>query len=408
MRHTLILLCLLTTYLASTAKDVVDTLMTQQGDKVIVSYNVSTDGDRTVLKWNSEPRIIPTKSLRKACGGDLRRLKAVVFDRVGDFGRVRWKGRAVSSFTVPAGVTFERSGDGYHIIGESGPISFGRKGGAKAAVMLPVYVAVYEKKANYKVLSVTSAPLRVSLDVPARKAAKSQSSSSPSARRGRETEMVEITSTREMEADNSDITGILGSISLVERLLATETELPFSQALQMEIHNLNTMKSRVSDREIVDRINEVLLRYDSKEKELKAAGAAAASMSQAEEKALREQEKQEEEQRRKEAEEEARRQEEKQQKRTIWMIVAGAVVAVLGFVGNGVFRHFRDKNQQKSIMEMQQSLTRQAEHEARRRSGEIVRNKAHQMANKGRNKMREKMRGTGTKAKGKDSKIKSI
>ncbi len=216
--------------------------------------------------------------------------------------------------------------------------------------------------------------------------------------------MVEITSTQELEADNSDITGILGSISLVERLLATETELPFSQALQMEIHSLNTMKSRVSDREMVERINEVLLKYDSKEKELKAAGAAAASMSQAEEKALREQEKQEEEQRRKEAEEASRQQEEKQQKRTVWMIVAGAVVAVLGFVGNGVFRHFRDKNQQKSIMEMQQSLTRQAEHEARRRSGEIVRNKAHQMANK----MREKMRGSGAKTKGKDSKIKSI
>lgn len=88
------------------------------------------------------------------------------------------------------------------------------------------------------------------------------------------------------------------------------------------------------------------------------------------------------------------------------MIIGGVILAILGFIGNAVFKHFRDIRNQKSIMQMQESLARQAEHEAGRRSREIIRNKAHQVANKGRSKLRQSLRDTGKNNK--DNNIKSI
>ena len=76
------------------------------------------------------------------------------------------------------------------------------------------------------------------------------------------------------------------------------------------------------------------------------------------------------------------------------MIIGGAILAIFGFIGNAVFKHFRDINNQKSILQMQQSLAQQAEHEAGRRSREIIRNRAHQLANRGRGKLNETINST--------------
>ena len=225
-------------------------------------------------------------------------------------------------------------------------------------------------------------------------------------RTGTETERIAIQSGEELEADNEEIARALSSIRLIRQLLASENELPFSQTLQMEIYNLRSLKDRVKDAEVRERINEVLLQCNDKERELKDAQKEASSAVQAQEQALIAQQKAEEEIRQKEADEKARIQEEKQQRRTLWMIIGGVILAILAFIGNAIFKHFSDVRNQKSIMEMQESLAKQAEHEASRRSKEIVRNKAHQMANKCKSKMRQSLQDTGKYKK--NTKIKSI
>ena len=204
----------------------------------------------------------------------------------------------------------------------------------------------------------------------------------------------------EEEADNDDILSALASIELIKQLLARETEVPFSQTLQMEIFNLRSLKSKIKDPDVTGRINEVMLMCTDKEQELKAAGQSAELAAKAEQQALLEQQKQEQ----AEAEQEAREQQEKQQKRTIWMIIGGAILAVLCFIGNGIFRHFREVRNQKNIMQMQESLARQAQHEAGRRVNEVVRNKAHQAANKGRDKVRKAVRDSGERKTGRKDK----
>lgn len=380
----------------SHAKMVTDTINTLQGDQIILEYNISINGENVSFKIVDRPRIIPTDKLRKACKGDLKYLKVVLFDRVGAFDKVKWKGIAPTAFMVPAGFSYNKSQEGYYILGETAtPVSFIKNVADKREISFPLYIALYEKKQTYKIVSSSSEPLKISIGETVGQSSRSVRS-----------EQIAIQSAEELEADNNDVVNALSSMQMIRQLLATESELPFSQALQMEINHLRTLKDNVRDRDVVEKINEVLLLCNDKEQELKNAQKEATLAAQAREQDLISKQKAEEEARLQEAEEKARIQEEKQQKRTIWMLIGGASLAVFAFVGNGILKHFREVRNQKSIMEMQAALAKQAEHEASRRTREIVRNKAHQVANKGKSKMRESLNETGrTKT---NSRIRSI
>ena len=372
--------------LTTSAMELTDTVWTRQNDKIILTYNVSSDNSRMNIDF-SRPRIIPSYALNKACKGELDRLKVVVFDRIGDFGKTKWTGMSPEAFMVPSGLTYDRTSDGYYILGESQPIEFHKQNQNKADVKIPMYIAVYDKKQNYRIVAVCKTPLAVSSS----NAGATRAGHRDSNRRGVETERIAVTSSEELESDNADITSALSSIEMVGELLSRETELPFSQTLQLEIYNLRSLKNQIKEPEVVDRINDVLVQCSDKERELKDAQNQSALAAKAQEQALQLQQKQEAEARQKAAEEKAREQEEKQQERTLWMIIGGVVLAILGFIGNAIFKHFRDVRNRKSIMEMQESLARQAEHEAGRRSREIIRNKAHQVVNKGRSRLHNSM-----------------
>lgn len=374
------------------AKETRDTVLTNQNDKIILTYNVSSDNNQFAIDF-SRLRIIPSESLNKACKGELDRLKVVIFDRIGAFGKTKWSGISPLAFMVPEGLSYDRTSDGFYILGESQPIEFHKQGNDKVDVKLPLFIAVYDKKRTYRIVSSSKTPLVVSSSISG--ASQPGRRTSNTNRAGAETERIAVTSSVELETENSDITGALSSIEMVKELLARETEVPFSQILQMEISNLRSLKNQIKEREVVDKINDVLLHCSDKERELKEAQNQSALAAKAQERALIQQQKQEAEEQQKEAEEKARIQEEKQQKRTLWMVIGGAILAILGFIGNAVLKHFRDIRNQKSIMQMQESIARQAEHEVGRRTQEIVRNKAHQVANKGRNKLRDSMNNTG-------------
>lgn len=391
MRFIIVAFSLFLSVLAASSKEVRDTVWTRQNDKIILTYNVTVDGDQFVIDF-STPRVVPSPSspLKKSCRGELDKLKVVVFGRIGDFSNVNWKGLTPTAFMVPKGLSYDETPEGYYILGESQPIEFHKSTENNANINLPLYIAVYEKKRNYRIVSMGRQPLKVSSAVDTGKA----SGKRRNVRQRTETEMIAVTSSVELEADNDDVTSALSSIAMVKELLARETEVPFSQTLQMEITSLRLLKNQIKEPEIINKINDVMLLYSDKERELKEAQNESALAAKAQEQALLKQQEQEAEAQQKAAEEKAREQEEKQQKRTLWMIIGGVILAIIGFIGNAVFNHFRDIRNQKSIMQMQESLARQAQHEAGRRTREIIRNKAHRAANKGRNKLRESLKGT--------------
>ncbi|MCX4285285.1 hypothetical protein [Duncaniella dubosii] len=365
--------------LPSWGRTVRDTVLTSMNDRIILSYTISNTQEGVSVDFAEVPRIIPKQKLSEACKGDCERLKIVIFDRIGDYGKVEFKGAAPSAFMVPAGLTYEKSKDGFLIFGEGRPLEFHGPVSPETCIRLPLYVVYYEKKQRYRILAASAEPLIVR---PWR-----QTGAAVSASRVPRQETIEIVSTEEDES-NEDITNALSSMDLVHQLLERVTELPFPQALQMEIFNLRALKNKIKDRDVIERINAVLLEYSDRESELKEIQDNAMALEKARVDARLEHEKQEAAAERKQAEENMRQQEEKQQKRNIFMIIGAAIVALVAFIGNAVFRHFREIANQRSMMEMQEDLIRQAEHDATRRAREVVHNKAHKAINDGRTQMR--------------------
>lgn len=376
--------------LLTLAKGVKDTVRTSQDDKIILTYNLSRTGEHLVIDVPVPPRIIPSRSLVKACGGEIDRLKVVAFDRIGDYGKVKWKGLFPTAFMVPSGLSYDRTLDGFYIFGESQPIVFNGKAADRIEIKIPLYIAVYEKKQSYKIVSDSREPWVIEVNA--------STSSSRDAQSDLEKKRTIVYTSEVLEADNEEIMIVLSGIALISELLERETEFPFSTTLQAEISRLSSMKSNIKESDILEKINHTLLQCDAKEKELKSKQREAEIAAKAADQALIEQQKMEAAAKLKETEEKARIQEEKKQKRTLWMVIGSAIMAVLGFIGNTIFKNIQDKRNQKSLMQMQQSLVRQAEYEATRRSRELVRNGMHQAANKGRNKLRAQIQNSGGKS----------
>ncbi len=378
----------------TSAKEVRDTVWTRENDRIILMYNVYSDNNQFVISFSRPIISNPSDFLNKACKGELDKLKVVIFDRIGAVGKDIWKGLSPTAFMVPDGLSYEKTPEGFYILNQLPTIEFRKENADQVNINFPLYIAVYEKKHSYRIVSSSKQPFSVSSAID-----KGKSGLRTGSRTGTEIERVAVVSSEELEAENSDITNALSSIETVKELLSRETEIPFSTTFQMAIYNLRSIRSQIKEPDIIKKIDDVFLLCSDKEQEIKESRNQSAIAAKAEEQALLQQQKQEAEAQQKESEEKARIQEEKQQKRTLWMIIGGVILAVLGFIGNAVFKHFRDIRNQKSIMQMQESIAKQAQHEAGRRSREIIRNKAHQMANIGRGKLRDTMNGTSKQTK---------
>lgn len=96
-------------------------------------------------------------------------------------------------------------------------------------------------------------------------------------------------------------------------------------------------------------------------------------------------------------------------KKNLWMIIGGILLAILMFVGNQVFQHFRNIRSQKGIAEMQEKMVKRAENDARRRARNAINSKVNQIQNAAIDKSRQTVRGGVKKGvnsltKGKDNK----
>lgn len=96
----------------------------------------------------------------------------------------------------------------------------------------------------------------------------------------------------------------------------------------------------------------------------------------------------------KEKEEEASK-----KKRTIWMIIGGALLAILLFVGNQVLQSFRNQRTQRSMMKMQQDATKRAQSMARSKIQGEIRKQTNKATGQVRKKGQTIIRGTANKVK---------
>jgi hypothetical protein len=348
-------------------KEARDTLKTRTGDRIIIPYEYTLSGEELTIRFKPALKRLGAENARRY--KKLEELTVILFDRNGAYEDASFSGDLTpEAFMVPASLSYSMSREGYYLLHDSPSMTFRLKEGARDVdIAIPAYLAHHVKKGRYKLIA--RGDLTIKVKAP---------SSRPSAQPAPVREAV-TTSTVEVEADNGDMTRVLDCIANINSRLPQEDRLPMSESLEGDVRLLREWKYTVTNPNLKDKVAETLDAYELKKRQLEDAEAARirAEQRKAEEEQLRAQEELKEQQ-----EAEAARQQkeaEKNRKKNIWTIIGGAILAAGAFVGNQFLQSFRNKKNQQSMMEMQQTLARRAEDEAKRRTRSMVQAQAAQV-----------------------------
>ena len=361
------------------AKTVKDTLVTTDGDRIILTYELSRSEDHYTLRFNNQQ-----KKLGRINGdkyADLSKVAVMFFDRTGGFSsNVSITNMVPEAFMVPSNVNYEHSSDGFFVVQDYPTLNFTAKGSSD--ITIPIYLAYHPKKGKYTLFSKCKG-MKIHLSA----------SSSTTRQQGlaRITQQT-VTSTTEIEADNTAALKVMESIKLAKELLYEADKLPFSESLQDEIRFIRVQKREITDAGLLSQIADVLQMYEDKKTALEenASAAQIAAQQEAEEKAKREAE---EIQAKNDSIMAAQQEQaEKDNERNIWMIIGGVILAILAFIGNQVFQSFRNNRNQKNMMNIQQSIANQAEAEAKRRARNAIRSTTNRTVNQTKSEVREAVR----------------
>lgn len=347
----------------------VDTLYSSAGDRIILSYDVRRSGDKVTIQFGRAKKMLGQGHGKKY--NKLDRLAVVFFDRTGGYEDFRFTGETPQAFLIPPGALYDSSEDGFFFFydTDSPPeLSFQMKEGNDFSLNIPVFLAYNEKKGHYRLIS-SCGDLRVSTI---------QRETSPRT----ESFTREKTSVIELEAVNDDVIKVLDCISNITRMLPEQRSLPLSESLEEDVKRLRGWKYDVSDPNLKKRINETLDAYEKTKQDL---------MMQEEKRKARElqQQKEQAELQARQAQEredariaEQKQEAEKSKKRSTWMMISGALLAILAFVGNQVLQSVRSKKSQLRMLQAQQDLSKKAEAEAKRRAQNAIRSTTRNSVNK--------------------------
>ena len=150
-RKTILLAFVLISCLTASARQVTDTLYSPQKDRVIVTYDmVQKDG-------KVEIRFLDAKKKLGAANKDryknMSKIVVMFFDRIGSFKDLTLKGLGPSMFMVPSDIEYERSEDGYFIIGQDAALTFNADLSKATKLSIPLFLAEYERKSHYKIFA---------------------------------------------------------------------------------------------------------------------------------------------------------------------------------------------------------------------------------------------------------------
>lgn len=392
----------------ASAKEVTDTLHSDNNDRIIVTYSVARKGNKVDLEF---------KSVTKQLGGyhrdkyknEANKVLTLFFDGLVVRKDIRISvEKTPSLICLPANASYKKSSDSYFVLEERPSLSFEVESSESTSITIPLYLAYYEGKQRYKVLcscgdlEVRIPPTSTSSSIvqPAIKKSSQQSSD----------EFVVI----EEEFDELNEQA-LNLIKGIDKDLPRQDKLPMESTLERKIENLVDLQAKIKNEDIIKKIDETLEAYNSKKKELekelakveeqKADNDAFNSCTTKEQyesylkqhpygshvddanAAITK------------INNEAQEKKDKERKRNIWMIVGGALLAILLFVGNQVMQSFRNIRTQRSMMQMQQDAAKRAQNMARGKVQNEIRKQTNKVTGQVRKKSQTIIRDTANKAK---------
>ena len=378
MKRFLLIVMMALTFHSAFSKEVRKTFSVADFGEFTIVYDVTQNDNETVIRFSRVIKNLTDKG--RSSIKDTEKLDIAFFDEVTAFDNISFVGLEPKPLRMSFGLSYVSGFKGYFFIKELPELVFNKSYSKDCEIVIPLYLAYFEKKGKVKLLEGFS-DLVLNLNVE---------------NADLEADRIRESSDSGEELKNSGNNPDLVMLcSAIRNNLKRQNELPFDDILSSHIDELGEMqrqKLSVADQRL---INEILDRIDAKRHELKTI-----------EKQKQEESQREAEMREKQAaaemkaeqdairEAEAQKEKEKEQ-RNMWIIVCGGVLSILGFGGSQLMQHIRNSKNQKSMMEMQQSIMKEAEGNAKRRVQSYVSNKTIQTVNKartnGRNAVREQL-----------------
>ncbi len=379
------------------AKIVYTTLSSSSGDQVTITYRITQENGNISIEFLNVKKTLGEHK-RKYRNSD--EIVALFFDKKGGYpSDVSFTGSInTTAFTIPSGLTYTRiNNDGYFIIDHTPApkLHFQSNTTKKVNLSIPIYLAKHSKKGTYELFQDCG-----SLEIAITPEMTPQTS-------GKKPGQVIDTVFEEVEGNNDEeiawslISSIKTELQLQESTLSDE--------LKGKVGELNALKLKITDKNLKKEIEQITNEYLDKKNELKRQEEA-----KKQEEAKAQNEKSEKDlfircidtntcnryleiygdtgtysDNVKKIRDDLRKEDDKQKKRNIWMILGGALLAALLFVGNQVMRTISNNRTQRSIMEMQQDLTHKATSRVERKAASAIQNKTHQITSSVRNKPRE-------------------
>lgn len=395
--------------LCASATEVTDTLYSAYKDRIIVSYSITQKGSKVDLQFNSIRKLLGSYHYGKY-KKEADRIHTLFFDQIvgGKEQGIQFKGETPTVICLPAKASYKKSSDGYFVVEQRPTLSFELESSESKTFTIPLYLARYEKKQLYKILC-SCGILEVHIPNTLAQSLSTRPANEKSSRQNG-IEFVEI----EEELDEFD-TEALNLIGLINEELSRQDTWPMENTLVKKIDRLNELQAKIKKEEIVKKISKTLDECNNKEKELKKA-VDESNKQKADDDAFTSCTTKEEFERYlkqhpngshvEEAnaeivkiDNENKAAKDKENKRTIWMIIGGALLAILLFVGNQVLQSVRNIRTQRSMMQMQQDATNRAKNMARSKARGEIRKQTNKVTNQVRKKSQTIIRGTTDKVK---------
>ena len=243
-----------------TAKEVKDTLFSTEGDRIIVTYNQSLSGGQMAVSF--------TNVQKKLSEGHLKKLKkldevaVVIFDRTGNYNRIKFDGMAVTPFMVPAEISYSPSTDGYYLLQDKPTLQF-TVNSDEARLSVPLFLAHYEGKRHYKVFAQCGA-----LQLKAKAGKGGSGSASSGVASSQQSSEVVVTSEELIDEGMSPADEAAIRINSLKQMLEKATKVPFSEELTHEASMLRELRFKITDDAVSKQIGEALAAYDNKKQQL--------------------------------------------------------------------------------------------------------------------------------------------
>ena len=390
----------------ASAKEVTDTLYSVKNDRIIVTYSITKNGNKVNLQFKSVKKLLGDYHLDKY-KKEADRIHTLFVDWVGVRKDMEFKGETPSAFTLPAKASYKKSDDGYFIIEQKPSLSFELETSDAKTFTIPLYLAHYEGKQCYRILC-SCGNLKVNIPIVPMPSTKPEVKT--------QSQQIDFDDVMEPEEEFSEFDEqALNFINSINKSLPFQDTLPMESTLERKITNLVDLQGKIKKEEIVKKIDETIDAYNSKKKELEKAIAESNKKNADNDAFTNCNTKEEYESYLKqhpngshveeakvkidELEVQAKEEENSKKKRNIWMIMGGILLAILLFVGNQVMQSFRNIRTQRSMMQMQQDATKQAQNIARSKAQSEIRKQTHKVTGQVRKKGQTIIRDTANKAK---------